>query len=181
MRIGAKIMLSMELDTARDGLDRLAGGGWLMTVPQPHDVYHGHPAGRALPGRAAAGGEPVLVAVTFGTPPATPASAGGLPVQWESVDPGGAFAVLLVDGDITPAAAPAPGHSTLALSGCCRLLSASAANGDDEQAWLEVLKETARLFITSVGVVVTRFADPGEQPQPPGPAWSWLTGQRSGA
>jgi hypothetical protein len=181
MRIGAKIMLSIGLDTARDGLNRLAGSGWLMTVPLQHDVYHGHPAGRALPGRAASGGGPVLVAVTFGTPAAPPGSAGALPVQWESVESGGAFAALLVDGDITPAAAPAPGHSTLALSGCCRLLSVPAADGDDEQARLEVLKETARLFITSVGVVVTRSADSGERPQPPGPAWSWLTGKRSGA
>ena len=174
-------MLNTGLDTARDGLDVLAGSGWLMTVPQPHDVYHGHPAGRALPGRAAYGGGAGLVAVTFGTSLATSGSAGVLPVQWESVEPGGAFGALLVDGDITSAAAPAPGHSTLALSGSCRLLSVPAAESDDEQARLEVLKETARLFITSVAVAVTRSAGPGEQPQPPGPAWSWLTGQRSGA
>lgn len=169
-------MLNTGLDAARAGLASLADSSWMMSLPQQQAAHPcGHPAGNARPGPPGSGGGSGLVAVTFGAP--APGSAGALAVQWESVEPCDALAVLLV-GDIIlgPAPAASPGQSTLVLAGLCRLLP--AAGGGDEQARVEFLKEVARSFITSVAVAVASSADPGHQPQPPGPASSWAYGQR---
>lgn len=173
MRIGAKIMLNTGLDAARDGLAVIAGSGWMMRLP-PQDPYNGHPAGRARPGQRASGSWPQLVAVTFGT--LHPGSAGMLPVQWESVEPGDESAALLLAGGLTLASAW--GHATLTLAGLCQLQP--DPDGGYAQARLEAVRQAARSFITSVAVTIARSADPGQE-QPPGPAWSWLTGQRLSA
>jgi hypothetical protein len=178
MRIGAKIMLNTGLDAARAGLASLADSSWMMALPQQQAAYAcGHPAGSPRTGLPGIGGGTGLVAVTFGAPTAAPASSGSLAVQWESMEPCDALAVLLV-GDIIlgPAPAASPGQSTLVLAGFGRLLP--AAGGGNEQARVEFLKEVARSFITSVAVAVASSADPGHQPQPPGPASSWAYGQR---
>src|SRR5262249_19705720 len=103
MMIGAKTILYIGLDAARDGLARLAGDGWLLGVPR-HDVRGGHPAGTARPGFAGTGsagtGGAGLIAVTFGTLTAPTESSAALPVRWESLEPGDNFTVLL-DADIT--------------------------------------------------------------------------------
>jgi hypothetical protein len=174
MRIGAKIMLSSGLDAACDGLASLADSSWMMTLPQQQDVYrYGHPAGLARPGLPRLGGGAGLVAVTFGAPLTAPGSSGTLPVQWESVELGDAFTVLLA-GNIDLAPAAPQGHSTLSLAGFCRLLH--LADVDDEQAKVDLLENMARSFIMSVAVAVADFASPGHQPQPPGPATSWVNG-----
>jgi hypothetical protein len=175
MRIGAKIMLSTGLDAASGGLASLAGSSWMMSLSQQQGAYHcGHPAGRGRPGLSGPGGGAGLVAVTFGAPLAVPGSPGSLPVQWESVELGDAFAVLLA-GDVTVAAAASQGHSTLALAGFCRLLP--AADGGNKQDRVDLLKEVARSFITSVADAVASYADPSHLPQPPGPASSWVNGR----
>jgi len=179
MRIGAKIMLSTGLDAARDGLASLADSSWMMSLPPHPDTCHGgHPAGRARPGPAGSAGEAGLIAVTFGAVPAAPGSSESLPVQWESVELDDALDMLLA-GNITPAPAAPPGHSTLTLAGFCRLLHATG--GGPEQVRVDLLKEAALSFITCVAVAVASYADPGHQPQPPGPASSWVNGQRSAA
>lgn len=178
MRIGAKIMLNTGLDAACAGLASLADSSWIMTLPQQQAAHpSGHPAGSAGPARPGIGGGTGLVAVTFGTSAAAPGSSGSLAVQWESVEPCDALAVLLV-GDIIlgPALAASLGQSTLVLAGFCWLLP--AAGGGNEQARVEFLKEVARSFITSVAVAVASSAGPGHQPQPPGEASSWVYGQR---
>jgi hypothetical protein len=175
MRIGAKIMLTTELDAARDGLAGLADSSWLMGLLPQQEAHMRHPAGKGLPGPRS---RPGLVAVTFGTPPAAPRSAGTLPVHWESLEPGDALAMLLA-GDITLSPADTERNITLNLAGFCQLLPAAEAGSGCEQAGLQAVKEAARSFITSVAIAVP--ADPGQEPEPPGPASSWLTGYRTTA
>jgi hypothetical protein len=182
MRIGAKIILSTGIDTARDGLAELAGSGWMMNLPQRreahcgHSARHptGHPAGHARPGLPGNGAEPGPVAVTFGKQAASAGSVAVLPVQWESVEPGDEFTVML-DGDITLAPADEQAHSTLALAGFCRLPHCDLIAEDYALARKQVI-EAVRTFITSVAVTVTCSAEPGREQGPPGPASSWLTG-----
>jgi hypothetical protein len=174
MRIGAKIMLSTGLDGARDGLASLADCCWMMTLPQRGAYHHGHPAGRGRPGLPESDAGAGLVAVTFGPPPESPGAWASLSVHWESVELGDTLTVLLA-GDITPAPAAVPGHTTLALTGFCRLLP--AIDGGGEQARMDLLKEAARSFITSVAVAVGNRAEPGRESQPPGPASAWVNGR----
>ena len=169
MMVGAKILLSAELDTVREGLAGLSDTCWLMSLPLRQDAHHGHPAGSARPGLPASGSEPRLVAVTFGTRPAGPGSCGALAVHWEPVEARDALGVLLA-GNITPAAAER-GGSSLTLGGFCRLLP--AADSSREQARLDAVKEAARSFITSVAMAIVPASEPS-----PGTAWAWLTGQR---
>jgi len=163
MRIGAKIMLNVGLDDARGGLAKLADTSWMMTLPR-QDPHPGHPAGHARPG--------LPVAVTFG---GMAVSAGSfvLPVRWESAEPGDEFTVLL-DADITLAPDAGEGRSTLTLAGVCRLPPGTLTTGDYELARMQVI-EAARESITSIADTVTRSAARGQK-QPPGQAWSWLTG-----
>ena len=163
MRIGAKIMLNVGLDDARDGLARLADTSWMMSLPRqgPHP---GHPAGRARPG--------LPVAVTFGRM-AVSAGSFVLPVRWESAEPGDEFTVLL-DADITLAPDAGEGHSTLTLAGVCRLPPGTLTTDGYELARMQVI-EAARESITSIADTVTRFASHGQE-QSQGQAWSWLTG-----
>lgn len=171
-------MLNTGLDAARAGLASLEGSSWMMTLPQQQAAHpSGHPAGSVRPGLPGIGRGTGLVAVTFEAPAATPGSSGSLAVQWESVEPCDALAVLLV-GEIIlgPAPAASPGQSTLVLAGFCRLLPADG--GGNEQDRVEFLKAAARSFITSVAVAVAGSADAGHQPQPPGPASSWVYGER---
>jgi len=182
MRITAKIMLNTGIDAARAGLAGLAGSGWMMNLPQPQEAYRGHsaghpsghPAGRTRPGLPRRVDGPGHVAVTFGEAAAPAGSGTGMPVQWECVEPGDGFTVLL-DADITLAADAGPGHSTLTLAGFCRLPDGTLAEDGCEQGRAQVL-EAARAFITSVAASVTCAAEPGREQEPPGQAQSWLTG-----
>jgi hypothetical protein len=178
MRIGAKIILNLSLDAARGGLAALASQAWVASLPE---AYHGHPAGQARPGTPAGDSLAGLVMVTFGAPTAACGSAEVLPVHWESVEQGEVFAALLLSGDLTVSAAATPGQSTLALFGFCSLLPAVIPDAGHEQAARRVIKEAARLFITSVAATIARSAGPGHERPPLGPASSWLTGQRSSA
>lgn len=47
--IGAKILLAADSDAACEGLERLAGDSWLLSMAG-HEVRGGHPAGSARPG-----------------------------------------------------------------------------------------------------------------------------------
>ena len=163
MRIGAKIMLNVGLDDARDGLAKLADTGWMMSLPR-QDPHPGHPAGHARPGLPAA--------VTFGRM-AVSADCFVLPVRWESAEPGDEFTVLL-DADITVAPDAVEGRSMLTLAGVCRLPPGTLASDGYELARMQVM-EAAREFITSIAETVTRSAARGQE-QPCGQAWSWLTG-----
>jgi hypothetical protein len=96
------------------------------------------------------------------------------------VEPGDALAVLLA-GDITLSPADAERNITLTLAGFCQLLPAAEPGSGCEQAGLQAVEEAARSFITSVAVAVAGPADPGQEPEPPGPASSWLTGYRATA
>ena len=163
MIIGAKIMLNVGLNDARDGLARLAGTSWMMSLPR-HDPHPGHPAGHVRPG--------LPVAVTFGTM-AVSADSFVLPVRWESAEPGDAFTVLL-DADITLAPDAGEGRSTLTLAGVCRLPPGTLTSDGYELARMQVI-EAARESITSIADAVTRSAARGQE-HPCGQAWSWLTG-----
>jgi hypothetical protein len=163
MRIGAKIMLNVGLDDARDGLAGLADTNWMMSLPRK-DPHPGHPAGRTRPG--------LPVAVTFGRM-AVSAGSFVLPVRWESAEPGDQFTVLL-DADITLAPDAEEGHSTLTLAGVCRLPPGTLTIDDYELARMQVI-EAARESITSIADTVTHSAARGQK-QPRGQAWSWLTG-----
>lgn len=167
-------MLSTELGAARDGLARLGGNGWLMSLPQQHGGHGGHPAGSALPGCPGSRGEPCLVAVTFGQPVATAGSRLVLPVQWEQVNPGDEFTVLL-DGDVTLASADGQASRMLTLAGFCRVPGAMAAADDFELSRVQ-LAEGACAFITEVAGTVVPMPTPGQQRESLGPAWSWLNG-----
>jgi hypothetical protein len=118
---------------------------------------------------------------TFGTPAVAPGSGEALPVHWESVERGEVFTALLLSGDLTVSAGATPGWSTLTLFGFCTLLPAAVPAVSHEQAARSVIKEAARLFITSVAATVARLSDPGDEQPPPGQASSWLNGQRSSA
>ena len=154
----------------------------MINLPQRKEAYRGHcaghpsghPAGRARPGLPGNGGGPGPVAVTFGKPAPCAGSGAVLPVQWESVEPGDEFTVLL-DADITLAPAAEKAHSTLTLAGFCRLPDGTLTAGGYEQAKAQVI-EAARDFVTSVAATVTCSADPGGEQEPPGSAWSWVTG-----
>lgn len=169
-------MLRTGLGAAHDGLVCLADSSWLMSL-LPSEAHREHPAGKARPGIPHPGSGHGLVAVTFGAPHAAPGYDGVLPVHWESVDRGDALAVLLA-GDITLSLAAVPWNSSLALAGSCQLMPAAETGSGCEQARLQVIREAARSFITSVAVAVARSADPGQEPSLPGPARSWVTGYR---
>ncbi len=169
MMVGAKILLNVELDAARDGLATLAGGSWMLSLPQQDSrAGHpsGHPAGRARPG--------FPVAVTFGKLTATAGSCTLLTVRWESVEPGDRFTVLL-DADITLAPDARQPGSMLTLAGVCRLPPGTLSADGYDLARVQVI-EAVREFITSVADVITRSATHGREHQPRGQAWSWLTG-----
>jgi hypothetical protein len=178
MRIGAKIVLDTGLDAAHDGLASLADSSWMMSLPGRAACDPEHPAGRARRRIPGAHGGPGLVAVTFGALPTVPGSFRGLPVHWESVELADALAILLA-GEITLTQGMCGGHSTLAMTGFCRLLPATG--GSTDEARLTLLKEVAKSFITSVAVDVVTSADPGHQLVPMGPASAWVNGQRSAA
>jgi hypothetical protein len=173
MRIGAKIMLSSELDAMRDGLASLADSSWVMNLPQRQGAYYRHPAGRARRGLPGSDAGTWLIAVTFGVTPEAFGSSGTLPVHWESVELGDALAMLMA-GNITLGPAASPWCSSLALGGFCRLLP--VADGGDEQARVDLLKKVARSFITDVAVAVASSAGPSNHPHTPGPASSWVNG-----
>jgi hypothetical protein len=180
MMIGAKITLSTPVDSARVGLGRLAGDSWLLSIPGRHWGRGGHPAGSALPG-AASGGQPCLVAVTFGNLALPTASSAFLPVRWESLEPGDTFTVLL-DADIILAPAIDQLNGMLVLAGVCRLPASLDADGH-QQARARV-SDAAKNFITSVAAAVAHAAArvPGDPltetsglPGSTGPAMSWLS------
>ena len=173
MRIGARIVLNMEIGAARGGMAGLADGGWLMSPAPGRDPYRGHPAGRARPAVPAPGGGTGVLAVMFGTLSSPAGRPAALPVRWELLEPGDACAVLLA-GDIVLASLPGDACSTLTLGGTCWMLPAVRTDDGYEQARLQVI-ETARAFITRVAIVLA--GSPDSVQQPPGPAWSWLTGQ----
>lgn len=174
-------MLNTGIDDARDELAALAASGWMMNLPQRQEAYSGlsaghptgHPAGHARPGLPGSGG-PGAVVVMFGQPAASAGSGTVLPVRWESVEPGDEFTVLL-DGDIALAPAAGQAHSTLTLAGFCRLPERTLTADGYVQARAQVI-EAARAFIMSVAVTVTRCAEPGQEQETSGLAWSWLTG-----
>jgi hypothetical protein len=163
MRIGAKIMLNVELNAAREGLARLADTSWMMSLPR-QDSHPGHPAGRPRPG--------LPVAVTFGRL-AVSGDSCVLSVRWESAEPGDEFTVLL-DADITLAPDAGEGRSTLTLAGVCRLPPGTLTSDGYDQARMQVM-QAARESITSIADTVTRSASHGEK-RLQGQAWSWLTG-----
>jgi len=170
MITGAKIVLDVRLDAARDGLAGLAGVNWMMSLPWRRAAYHGHPAGRARRGpsddRAAR-----PVAVTFGSVTAPAADQIILPFRWEPAEPGGGLTVQ-VSGSITLARAVACGHSALTLAGICQIPSGALAPDDFEEIRLELM-EASREFITTVARDVSRAAGSGSEPGPVGPAWAW--------
>jgi hypothetical protein len=182
MRIGAKIVLNTGIDAARDGLAELADRCWMMNLPRRQAAYRGHSAGHpsghaagtARPGLPGSGGEPGLVAVTFGRLAASTGSGAVLPVQWESVEPGDEFTVLL-DGDITLAPDAEQGSSTLSMAGFCRLPEGILTANGYEQARAQVI-EAARAFISGVAATAAGSADPGREQEPPDGASAWLTG-----
>ena len=112
---GAKIILYLGMDAARDGLASLAGASWMMSLPHRKAAYRGHPAGRGRPGIAADGGAR-LIAVTFGDLTAPAADHIVLPVRWEPVEPDDEFAVQLT-GSIIVAPAIARGAVRLPCPG----------------------------------------------------------------
>jgi hypothetical protein len=58
-------------------------------------------------------------------------------------------------------------------------LLVTMAGGSGEQARFQAVKEAAKSLITGVAFdVVACSAGPAQDPPPPGPAWSWLTGYR---
>ena len=166
-------MLNTEVGAARDGLAGLADVGWLMRLARQQGPYQGHPAGRARAPLDAAGGTIDLIAVIFGPLSPTAGPMAVLPVRWERLEPSYEDAVLL-DGDIALAPLLGHAHTTLTLGGTCPTLPAVLTDDSHDQARLQVM-ETARAFIASVADILVGSPDPGQQP--PGPAWSWLTGQ----
>lgn len=166
-------MLNTGISTARDGLASLADVGWLMNVPRYQDPYRGHPAGRARPAPLIPGGRTGLVAVIFGSLSPLAGPTVTLPVRWESLEPGDECTVLL-DGDIALAPLLAHAASILTLGGTCRMLPVALTEDGYKQARLQVT-ETARVFITSIALILAESIDQGQQAL--GPALSWLTGQ----
>ena len=157
---GAKIILPMGMDAARDGLAGLAGASWVMSLPQRPAAYRGHPAGRGRSGMAADGGA-VLIAVTFGEMTAPDVDHVALAVGWEPVEPDDEFTVQL-KGNIILAPATAQGCSALTLSGACQVPD------DGDQVRLELI-EASREFITSVARDIVPDADSHSL----GQSWAW--------
>jgi len=163
---GAKIILYLGMDAARDGLAGLAGAGWVMSLPLRRAAYRGHPAGRGRPGMPADGGA-VLIAVTFGEMTAPAADHIVLPVGWEPVEPDDESTVRL-NGTITLAPATAQGCSALTLSGACQVPPGLLTPEDGDQVRLELI-EAAREFITSVASGIISGAGSGSV----GQSWAW--------
>jgi hypothetical protein len=166
MMTGAKVILRIGTDAARDGLAGLSGASWVMSLPQRQGAYGGHPAGRGRPGMAAGGGAG-MIAVTFGDMTAPAADHIVLPVSWEPVEPDDKFAVQL-SGSITLAPATAQGCSALTLSGVCQVSPRALIPGGCDQVRLE-LTEAAREFIISVA----RDIVPGAGSGALGQCWAW--------
>ncbi len=144
MMTGAKIILNTGMDAARDKLAGLAGGSWMMSLPQRRAAYASHPAGRGKPGLRADGGAG-LVAVMFGDL-ATPApDRVVLRVTWEPVEPGDEFTVQL-DGSITLAPAMEHGHSALTLTGACPMPAGALTAGARQRVTAELM-DASREFI----------------------------------
>jgi hypothetical protein len=170
MMTGAKIVLDTGMDAARDGLADLAGVSWMMSLPQRHAAYAGHPAGRGRPGLRADGGAG-LVAVMFGDIEAPAADHIVLPVCWEPVEPGDELTVQL-HGSITLAPAAGQGHSALTLTGIYQVPPGALTSAGREQVRLEFM-EASREFVTSVARDVIRAAGPGQEHDRIGPSWAW--------
>ena len=135
----------------------LAGGSWMMSLPQRRAAYASHPAGRGKPGLRADGGAG-LVAVMFGDL-ATPApDRVVLRVTWEPVEPGDEFTVQL-DGSITLAPATEHGHSALTLTGACPMPAGALTAGARQRVTAELM-DASREFITSVARDLVHTAGP---------------------
>jgi hypothetical protein len=155
MMIAAKIILATEMDAARDNLVGLAGAGWMMSLRQRRAACAAHPAGRARPALRWDSGAG-LVAVVFGDIAAPAPDRIVLPVNWEPVEPSGAFTVQL-DGSITLTPAAEHGHSVLTLAGFCWIPPGALAGNGREQVWLEFM-EASQEFITSLARDISRSA-----------------------
>jgi hypothetical protein len=166
MMTGAKIILHVGIDAARDGLASLAGASWIMSLPLRQAAYGGHPAGRGLPGHPADGGA-ALIAVTFGEMTAPAADHVILPVRWEPVEPDDQFTVQL-EGSVILAPATAQGYSALTLSGGCQVPPGVLTAGGRDQVRLELI-EAEREFIASVARDITPNAGNGSL----GECWGW--------
>jgi hypothetical protein len=166
MMTGAKIILPMGIDAARDGLASLAGASWMMSLPRRPAAYRGHPAGRGRPGMAADGGA-ALVAVTFEEVSAPAADHIVLPVAWEPVEPDDGLTVRL-SGSITLAPAAAQGCCALTLSGICQAPPGALTQDGGDQVRLELI-EASREFITSVARDIIQDAGSGSL----GQSWAW--------
>lgn len=173
MRIGAKIMLSTAMDAARDGLAGLAGGGWLMSLPRREQPCCEHPAGSARPGLPRRGGGARLVAVVFGQSATAARSSVVLPVQWELVEPGDEFTILL-DGDVVLAQAAGEDQPSLTLAGFCRM-PGGALPADGDAGARAQLAEAARAFITSIAASLAPSVASAGEPEA-GQAWAWVNG-----
>jgi len=171
MIIGAKIVLNASAAAAREGLAGLAGGTWMLSVPQRRVARGGHPAGSALPCPAGPG-RTGSVAVVFGDLAAAGcADVVVLPVRWESLEPGDEFTVLL-DADITLDRVCGQETGVLTLAGVCRLSGTLSA--DSHEHARTQITEAAGAFITSVADFVTGSAIPRRVHKPAGPAMTWL-------
>ena len=166
MMTGAKIILYVGIDAARDGLASLAGASWMMSLPLRQAAYGGHPAGRGRPGHPADGGA-ALIAVTFGDMTAPAADHVVLPVRWEPVEPDDQFTVQLA-GSVILAPATVPGCSALTLSGGCQAPSGALTAGGRDQVRLELI-EAAREFIA----IVARDITPDAGNDSLGQCWGW--------
>lgn len=180
MIIGAKILLAADSDAACEGLARLAGDSWLLSMAQ-HEVRGGHPAGSARPG-AQVPRQRGLIAVEFGELAPPDGACAVLPVRWESLEAGDSFTVLL-DADMTVAPVTGQSYGVLTLAGVCRL--AGSLNVGTHEQNRALVTAAARTFITSVADAVTRDAvtrgavtrgRTSGLPQPTAsPALSWLS------
>lgn len=173
MMTGAKVVLTIGMDAARDRLACLAGASWMMSLPQRRAAFAAHPAGK---GRQVPhpGGGTGLVVVMFGPVAAPAADRVVLPVTWEPVEPGNEFTVQL-DGTITLAPAAEHGHVALTLAGFWRMPSGALTADGREQARLEFM-EASREFIAGVAHDVTRAAGNASSPEQEdliGPSWAW--------
>ena len=173
MMTGAKVILSIGMDAARDKLAGLAGASWMMSLPQRRAAFAAHPAGK---GRQVAhrGGATGLVAVMFGLLAEPAADRVVLPVTWEPVAPGDEFNVQL-DGTITLAPAAEHGSVALTLAGFYRMPPGALTADGREQARLDFM-EASREFITSVARDVTRAMGNAPGPERDGltwPTWAW--------
>lgn len=173
MMTGAKVILAIGMDAARDKLAGLAGASWMMSLPQRRAAFAAHPAGKGRPVPRPDGGTG-LVAVMFGLLGEPAADRVVLPVTWEPVTPGDEFNVQL-DGIITLAPATEQERVALTLAGFCRMPPGALTADGRERARLDFM-EASREFITSVAHDVTRAM--GNAPAPEqegliGPTWAW--------